>query len=190
FVLPIFPTLSASSPFPLCNFINRPRRCVEPDCRRCDLSPGASRAAARGRGAQGQGVLGAMVAGAVLWITEATPIGLTAIIVVVLLALCPDISLAAAGSGLASEVVFFLNGAVAIGAAVEASGLAERAARYLGRMAQGSPARLYVQMIASLPAFAVLVPSAITRNAILIPAYRDARSSAWACAGSTAAGAR
>ena len=35
-----------------------------------------------GLSAQGQGVLGAMVAGAVLWITEATPIGLTAIIVV------------------------------------------------------------------------------------------------------------
>jgi anion transporter len=127
-----------------------------------------------GLSAQGQGVLGAMVAGAVLWITEATPIGLTAIIVVVLLALCPGIGLSAAGSGLASEVVFFLIGSVAIGAAVEASGLAERAARCLGRMAQGSPARLYVQMIASLPAFAVLVPSAITRNAILIPAYRDA----------------
>jgi anion transporter len=127
-----------------------------------------------GLSAQGQGVLGAMIAGAVLWITEATPIGLTAIIVVVLLALCPGIGLSAAGSGLASDVVFFLIGAVAIGAAVEASGLAERAARFLGRMAQGSPARLYVQMIASLPAFAVLVPSAITRNAILIPAYRDA----------------
>jgi di/tricarboxylate transporter len=41
-------------------------------------------------------------------------------------------------------------------------------------MAKGSPTRLYVQMIAGLPAFAVLVPSAITRNAILIPAYRDA----------------
>ena len=80
-----------------------------------------------GLSAQGQGVLGAMVAGAVLWITEATPIGLTAIIVVVLLALCPDISLSAAGSGLASEVVFFLIGSVAIGAAVEASGLAEPA---------------------------------------------------------------
>jgi len=127
-----------------------------------------------GLSAQGQGVLGAMVAGAVLWMTEATPIGLTAIIVIVLLALCPDIGLSAAGSGLASEVVFFLIGAVAIGAAVEVSGLAERAARFLGRMAQGSPARLYVQMIASLPAFAVLVPSAITRNVILIPAYRDA----------------
>ncbi len=76
--------------------------------------------------------------------------------------------------GFASEVVFFLIGAIAIGTAVEVSGLAARAARFLGRMARGSPARLYVQMIASLPAFAVLVPSAITRNAILIPAYEEA----------------
>jgi anion transporter len=123
---------------------------------------------------QGQAVLGAMAAGASLWISEATPIGLTAIIVVVLLALSPGIQLSDAASGFSSEVVLFLIGAVAIGTAVEASGLAERAARFLSRMARGSPARLYVQMIASLPAFAVLVPSAITRNAILIPAYRDA----------------
>src|SRR5262245_18731441 len=95
-----------------------------------------------------------MAAGALLWISEATPIGLTAIIVVVLLALCPGIGLSAAGGGLASEVVLFLIGAVALGAAVEASGLAQRAARALGRIANVSPARLYVQMIASLPAFA------------------------------------
>jgi anion transporter len=123
---------------------------------------------------QGQAVLGTMAAGALLWISEATPIGLTAIVVLVLLALCPDAGLAFATRGIASEVVFFLIGAVALGAAVETSGLAARAARFLGRMAGGSPTRLYVQMIASLPAFAVLVPSAITRNAILIPAYRDA----------------
>lgn len=53
-----------------------------------------------GLSAQGQGVLGAMVAGAVLWITEATPIGLTAIIVVVLLALCPGIGLQRRAAGL------------------------------------------------------------------------------------------
>ena len=123
---------------------------------------------------QGQAVLGAMALGAILWISEATPIGLTAIAVVVLLALSPGARLSDAAGGFASEVVFFLIGAVAIGTAVEVSGLAERAARFLSRMARGSPARLYVQMIASLPAFAVLVPSAITRNAILIPAYRDA----------------
>jgi solute carrier family 13 (sodium-dependent dicarboxylate transporter), member 2/3/5 len=123
---------------------------------------------------QGQAVLGAMAAGAILWIAEATPIGLTAIIVVISLALSPGVRLSDAAGGFASEVVFFLIGAVAIGTAVEVSGLADRAARFLGRMARGSPARLYIQMIASLPAFAVLVPSAITRNAILIPAYQDA----------------
>jgi anion transporter len=123
---------------------------------------------------QGQAVLGAMAAGAVLWISEATPIGVTAIVVTILLSLGPGANLADAVGGFASEVVFFLIGAVAIGTAVEVSGLAARAARFLGRMARGSPARLYVQMIASLPAFAVLVPSAITRNAILIPAYEEA----------------
>jgi anion transporter len=123
---------------------------------------------------QGQAVLGAMTAGAMLWISEATPIGVTAIIVTILLGLSPGARLADAVGGFTSDVVFFLIGAVAIGTAVEASGLAARAAHFLGRMARGSPARLYVQMIASLPAFAVLVPSAITRNAILIPAYADA----------------
>jgi anion transporter len=123
---------------------------------------------------QGQAVLGAMAAGAMLWISEATPIGVTAIIVTILLGLSPGARLADAVGGFTSDVVFFLIGAVAIGTAVEASGLAARAARFLGRMARGSPARLYVQMIASLPAFAVLVPSAITRNAILIPPYAEA----------------
>ena len=123
---------------------------------------------------QGQAVLGTVAAGAMLWMSEATPIGLTAIVVFVLLVLSPGVHWSEAVGGFASEVVFFLIGAVAIGAAVETSGLAARAARFLGRLARGSPARLYVQMIASLPAFAVLVPSAITRNAILIPAYQEA----------------
>ena len=123
---------------------------------------------------QGQAVLGVMTAGALLWISEATPIGLTGIIVVVLLAACPDAGFGLATGGFASEVVFFLIGAVGIGAAVETSGLAGRTARALVRVAGGSPTRLYVQMIASLPAFALLVPSAITRNAILVPAYREA----------------
>ena len=70
---------------------------------------------------QGQAVLGAMAAGAMLWISEATPIGVTAIVVTVLLALSPGARLADAVGGFASEVVFFLIGAVAIGTAVEVS---------------------------------------------------------------------
>jgi solute carrier family 13 (sodium-dependent dicarboxylate transporter), member 2/3/5 len=127
-----------------------------------------------GLSAPGQAVLGVMLAGGMLWVSEAIPIGLTAIVVLILIALSPGLKLADATGGFASQVVFFLIGAVALGTAVEASGLAARAARFLIRMARGGPARLYVQMIASLPALALLMPSAITRNAILIPAYRDA----------------
>jgi anion transporter len=122
----------------------------------------------------GQSVLGATAAGTLLWITEAVPLGLAALLVTVLLGLCPGLRLPDVASGFAGEVTFFLIGAVGIGAAVEASGLAARAARLLSRSARNSPTRLYVQMIAAFPLLALLMPSAITRNAVLIPAYRDA----------------
>jgi anion transporter len=125
----------------------------------------------------GQSILGAVIAGAVLWVSEAIPIGVTGLLVTALLGLCPGLRLQDAASGFASEVVLFLIGAFAIGAAVETSGLAARAARFLSGSARGSPNRLYVQMIASFPLLAFLVPSAITRNAVLIPAYRDALGS-------------
>jgi len=122
----------------------------------------------------GQAVLGATAAGTILWVTEAIPLGLTALVVTALLGLCPGLRLPDVASGFAGEVTFFLIGAVGIGAAVEASGLAARAARFLARSARSNPTRLYVQMIAGFPVLALLMPSAITRNAVLIPAYRDA----------------
>jgi anion transporter len=122
----------------------------------------------------GQSVLGATLAGTVLWMSEAVPLGLTALLVLALLGLCPGLGLADAVAGFSGDVVFFLVGAVALGTAVEASGLAARAARLLAHGSGGSPGRLYAQMIAGFPVLALLVPSAITRNAILIPAYRDA----------------
>lgn len=124
-----------------------------------------------------QAVLGVMLAGTILWITEAVPIGATAVVVLVLLGLTPGMQLSDAVGGFASAVTFFLIGAVAIGTAVEASGLAERAARFLSRGARGNPTRLFAQMMLGLPALALLIPSAITRNAILIPAYREALDS-------------
>lgn len=121
-----------------------------------------------------QAAIGVMLAGTILWISEAVPLGVTALLVVVLLAINPGMKLPAAVQGFTSEVVFFLIGATALGAAVEASGLAQRVARFLTLSARGNPTRLFVQLIASLPALALLVPSAITRNAIMIPAYREA----------------
>lgn len=122
----------------------------------------------------GQAVLGTTLAGTILWVSEAVPLGVTAVLVLVLLGLCPGLRLPDVAGGFASDVTFFLIGAVAIGAAVETSGLAARAAHFLSRRARGSPTRLYAQMIAGFPILALMIPSAITRNAILIPAYRDA----------------
>lgn len=125
----------------------------------------------------GQAALGVTLAGTILWISEAVPLGVTALLVIVLLAINPGMRLPDALVGFTSEVTFFLVGVAAIGTAVEASGLAQRAARLLARSARGNPTRLYAQMIVALPALAFLVPSAITRNAILIPAYREALDS-------------
>ncbi|HET6224073.1 MAG TPA: SLC13 family permease, partial [Dongiaceae bacterium] len=124
-----------------------------------------------------QAALAVTIAGTILWITEAVPLGVTALLVIVLLAINPGMRLPDALQGFTSEVTFFLVGVAAIGTAVETSGLAQRAARFLARSARGNPSRLYAQMILSLPALAFLVPSAITRNAILIPAYREALDS-------------
>jgi anion transporter len=129
--------------------------------------------ATSGLSAAGQGVLGVMLAGVVLWVSEALPLGLTALFVLALLGTVPDVRTTANFVGFASPVVFFLIGAVAIGTALEATGLAARMATVLVRSARGSPRRLYIQMVAALPVLALLLPSAITRNAVLIPAYRD-----------------
>jgi di/tricarboxylate transporter len=108
-----------------------------------------------------------------LWASEAVPLGFAAIFVLVLLGTTPNTAASVTFGGFAAPVVFFLMGAVALGAAVESTGLAKRIATLLVRSAGGSPGRLYVQTLASLPGLAFLMPSAITRNAVLIPAYRD-----------------
>ena len=121
----------------------------------------------------GQAVLGIALAGVVLWASEAVSLGFAACFVLVLLGSTPAADRSATFEGFATPVVFFLIGAAAIGTAVESSGLAGRVANLLVRSAGGSPTRLYIQMLASLPGLAILMPSAITRNAVLIPTYRD-----------------
>src|SRR3982074_1186842 len=79
----------------------------------------------------GQAALGVTLAGTILWISEAVPLGVTALLVIVLLAINPGMRLPDALAGFTSEVTFFLIGVAAIGTAVEASGLAPRAARFL-----------------------------------------------------------
>ncbi len=125
----------------------------------------------------GQAVLGTVLCGMLLWMSEAAPLGVIALVVLALLGALPAMSPAVVFSGFSSPVLFFLIGILCLGAAVERTGLASRVGRKLLAGARGSPTRMYFQMFVGLMAMAFIVPSAITRNAILIPAYQEALAS-------------
>ena len=120
-------------------------------------------------------VLAVVVAGMILWISEAMPIAASSIVVVTLLALVkPGDSNDAVRTSLAgfqTTAPFFLLGSLALGTATVKTGLARRFAQLLVRGARGSGSRLYGQMVGMMPLMAIVVPSALTRSAMLIPAY-------------------
>ena len=105
----------------------------------------------------GQSVLGAAFAGTMLWVSEAIPLGIPPWWCCCCSA-CPGTAAGRRGGRVRRRVVFFLIGAVALGTAVEESGLAARAARFLSPAPAAAPTRLYVQMIAGFPVLALLDP--------------------------------
>lgn len=123
---------------------------------------------------QGKRVLAVVALAVVLWSATALPVAVSSLVVLIVLASTRGVpSVSAAFVGFTSPVVFFLVGILAIGAAVVKTGLADRAARFLLKKAQGSPGRLYINFFLSLPPLALVLPSAITRNAVLIPTYEQ-----------------
>ena len=122
----------------------------------------------------GQRALGIMLLAVVLWATEALPIAMTGLLAVVLLVVTgavPDEVTAL--YGFSRPVAYFLIGILGIGLAVHQSGLAERMASYLIRLAGGSPRLLYVQMLLSFVVLTFALPSAGTRGAILVHIYEQ-----------------
>ena len=108
---------------------------------------------------QGQRALAVMAQAVVLWATETVPIAVTGIVGIVLLVLVkgvPGVEEALYGFG--QPVTYFLVGILTLGLAVQRSGLAERMAVYLIRLAGGSPRLLYVQMLVSFAALTFALP--------------------------------
>ncbi|HIN05093.1 MAG TPA: hypothetical protein EYM65_02475 [Dehalococcoidia bacterium] len=123
---------------------------------------------------EGQRALAVMALAVVLWATEALPIAVTGIVGVVLLVLVnavPDVE--AALFGFSQPVPYFLIGILTLGLAVQRSGLAERMAVYMIRLAGGSSRALYGQMLFSFAALTFALPSASTRGAILVHVYEQ-----------------
>ncbi|HEX2986750.1 MAG TPA: SLC13 family permease, partial [Chloroflexota bacterium] len=121
---------------------------------------------------EGQRVLSIVAAAVVLWATEVIPVAVSSLLVVVLLMVMGTVkSPSQALVGFSSPIVFFLVGSLAMGAAIMKSGLAERLAGYLLRRSGGDPKWLAAQLLLSMPFIAFVMPSAINRNSMLIPAY-------------------
>ena len=123
---------------------------------------------------EGQRSLAVMALAVGLWATGALPLAVTGIVGVILLTLLratPDLE--AALYGFSQPVPYFLIGVLTLGLAVQQSGLANRMAGYLIRLARGSPHALYVQMLVSFAALTFALPSATTRGAILVHVYEQ-----------------
>ena len=123
---------------------------------------------------EGQRALAVMALAVGFWTTGALPLAVTGMAAVVLLTLLravPDIE--AALYGFSQPVPYFLIGILALGLGVQQSGLANRMAGYLIRLARGSPKALYLQMLLSFAALTFALPSASTRGAILVHVYEE-----------------
>ena len=127
-----------------------------------------------GLSGEGQRALAVMALAVGFWTTGGLPMAVTGIASVILLTLVravPDIE--AALYGFSQPVPYFLLGVLTLGLGVQHSGLANRMAGYLIRLARGSPRALYVQMLVSFAALTFALPSASTRGAILVHVYEE-----------------
>ncbi len=124
---------------------------------------------------QGHRVLAVVALAIGLWGTEALPMGVTGMLVMVALELSGGVSgFREALVGFAQPVAYFLIGVLTIGLAVLKSGLAERVARFFLRRCRGRARALYLQLLLAFPLLTFLLPSATTRTAILIHVYEQA----------------
>jgi anion transporter len=130
---------------------------------------------AEGLTREGHRVLAVVVLAIGLWATDALPAGVTAMVVVMALAVSGAVpTLRDALGGFAEPVPYFLVGVLTIGLAVARSGLAERLARVFLAGSRGRPRALYAQLLLAFPLMTLVLPSATTRTGILVHVYEEA----------------
>ncbi|MEE8302715.1 MAG: SLC13 family permease [Candidatus Tectomicrobia bacterium] len=124
---------------------------------------------------EGHRVLAVIVLAIGLWFTEALPMGVTGLVVVIALVVSGGVAgFREALVGFAQPVAYFLIGVLTIGLAVLQSGLAERVARFFLRQCRGRSRALYLQLLLAFPLLTLILPSATTRTGILIHVYDQA----------------
>jgi len=122
-----------------------------------------------------QRVLAIVTTSLVLWIGEGLDLAVTSLAVIAMLAVFgpkeSSESTRDALFGFQQTAAYFILSTLVVATATVRSGLAARLARVLIAGAKGSARRMYFQLVFFMPVFAMVIPSATTRNAILLPAY-------------------
>ena len=127
-----------------------------------------------GLSVSGQRVLGIAVLTIGLWATELLPMGVTAMLLVVLLVVSGGVKdFQEALVGFAQPVPYFLIAVLTIGIAVRKSGLAERIARFSLRRCNEQPLKLFTHLLVSFPLLTLILPSATARTGILVHVYEQ-----------------
>lgn len=122
--------------------------------------------------ASGRACLGAASLAVGLWGSELVSLPVTALLASLLLYVSGAApALPQAFSGFASPVFWFMLGSFGLGIAGEQIGLVDRLAFWLLARSRGSGHRLLFDLLLSLPLQALVVPSATSRNAVLVPVY-------------------
>ncbi len=120
-------------------------------------------------------VLAIVATALVLWIGEGLDIAVTSMAVIALLAIFGPAKSAESTRdalyGFQLPAGYFILSTLVVATATVKCGLAARLARLLIAGARDSAQRMYLQLVLFMPPFAIIIPSAATRNAILIPAY-------------------
>lgn len=110
-----------------------------------------------------------------LWVSGVVHPAATALAAMALLMVMPPgFGCAVALHGFSAPVLYFLIGVLALGSAVASSGLARRVSVSMIALCKGDGFRLMLQSVMLLPLMTVIVPSALTRNAILLSPYKRA----------------
>ena len=109
-----------------------------------------------------------------LWITEIIPAFLTGLLAITLLGLFADkTSVANVFIGFSNPITLFLFGVLGMGVIVREIGLGEKMAYILIGLAKSNPILLFFQTLLSFVVLTFFIPSATTRNAILVPVYDE-----------------
>jgi sodium-dependent dicarboxylate transporter 2/3/5 len=107
--------------------------------------------------------------GIILWITEAIPIGLTAIFIMLLMLLLHPVSIEVAYSGFSSPAVFLIIGGMMLARAVNETRLARRITYYILARWGGNAKGLLASILIIPQIQSFFIPAAAVRTSLLLP---------------------